>query len=1549
MRKVRQTLAFMLVIVLFLTCLPFSGSHVSADEQNPTILVESTAAASGSKVNVSVNIKNNPGIAGAKLTLTYSDKLSLINAAPGDTFSELDYTAPDSLKNNCKFNWDSLDAEVTEDGVLLVLTFLISDSAASNEELNIDISYGKDDIYDKELNSLNFDVVNGGIRVVNYTPGDVNNDGIINGKDVTAIRRYNAGSSVSINLEAADVNDDGVINGKDVTLIRRYNAGHNVVLKPSTPRCSHELKSVVYKAQTCEEAGNTAYWYCTKCNKYFSNADASKEIAEADTIIPSLGGHTVVIDPAVPATTTSTGLTEGSHCSVCGKVIVAQKIVAMIKNAEYGITYSVAGNDKYLQNLNINNPNPNSYVEGVGTSLIELEVEGYIFEGWYDGQGSQAKRVTAIDKNDSGAKRLYAHWSKQQYVIQMKSDLFLESTRMTYSVDSGATLPTPTLSNYIFVGWTDDTGKLYSANTIPVGTTGNITLNANWTSERNKASTKKKLDAPIIYEDEENNVIYFAYEIGKIENVPLYTIHNFGYINGDGVTKTETKTYSVSTSESTMQSYAKAVAKATTQSSNWTLGEGWSDSTSIDKEWCDEKGISESEAKTIGTSDTGTWNISSSNGGSKGTTHVDSGEDGYQNEISINASLSSTVSAKTSVGVKTEAKAEVGYGVAKGSAGVSTEANTEFGASVTGSMGMETGGMDKHSTVTSDTTNDSSTWNSSSSYGGSKTNSQSATTSRALSEKISEKTGYGQQYIKSGDWSSSQGHSSTSTDNEEYSVSTTYNKSTSESHTSTWTTQSTKAGYHRWVVAGTAHVFAVVSYDIASKAYSVYTYSIMDDATHEFEDYSYTDSSFSDNQNGVISFAVPSEVAQYVADKTCSTDGLKVDQSTGEIISYTGTDTYVVIPEYMNIGNGDVVKVTGISKNAFSNNKNIVMVVLSDFITEIPDNAFENCTSLAGVIGGKITKIGDNAFSGCTSINELGIYTQLTSLGKDAFTGVKKLIAFASNSQVFKAAVESGADEIAVYAGYMSDGTANLSGNTLTVSDITKYFELNGMGSNYENVVLSSGAAHTVINKANFISSGKIPLQIASSKIDLNQVTVSSTGIAAILGADNTAIRVQGNVEISSENGNAVIAKSVSLSELNPSAAGKLKVGSKLYSCGTFTGTELLDGTIVPIDEAGYNKMIHSYTLYFNSNGGSCAEKSREVSNGTAIGTLPVPERQYYFFDGWYLEDGTSVTANSIFTTGTDQTVIAHWTRQTYILQFNTNASGVAISESNRIVNCGDKLGSLPTPTLDYYDFVGWYTTADASGVAVNADTIFETTNAVTIYAHWLQHGVSDWTRASEVPEGAQTVEQKWTYSKTTYTESTGTSVPGYECYDSYWVKSGESAFNYSREFPSGFDTNNDYYKAWNIDPVGAYENATNKRDVQTGWAGYIYYHWAINASYANTLERAVAPRNMTWNNWSYRYFYAFASATDCPYLGTTYSCSTNTPSYNCVDVMPDKSSLGTYTPRFFRFNYYWCAYQDYYKVFKYRRTDDNLESASDVSGQADVSNVVEWIRYRAR
>ncbi len=52
---------------------------------------------------------------------------------------------------------------------------------------------------------------------------------------------------------------------------------------------SHTLTYTEAKAATCTEEGNSAYYYCTDCGKYFSDAAATTEIQLSSTVIPALG------------------------------------------------------------------------------------------------------------------------------------------------------------------------------------------------------------------------------------------------------------------------------------------------------------------------------------------------------------------------------------------------------------------------------------------------------------------------------------------------------------------------------------------------------------------------------------------------------------------------------------------------------------------------------------------------------------------------------------------------------------------------------------------------------------------------------------------------------------------------------------------------------------------------------------------------------------------------------------------------------------------------------------------------------------------------------------------------------------------------------------------------------------------------------------------------------------------------------------------------------------------------------------------------------------
>ena len=69
----------------------------------------------------------------------------------------------------------------------------------------------------------------------------------------------------------------------------------------------------ITKQPTCTETGVKTYT-CSECGA-----------TKTETI--KANGHTEVIDKAVPATCTTDGKTEGSHCYVCGEVIKAQTVI----------------------------------------------------------------------------------------------------------------------------------------------------------------------------------------------------------------------------------------------------------------------------------------------------------------------------------------------------------------------------------------------------------------------------------------------------------------------------------------------------------------------------------------------------------------------------------------------------------------------------------------------------------------------------------------------------------------------------------------------------------------------------------------------------------------------------------------------------------------------------------------------------------------------------------------------------------------------------------------------------------------------------------------------------------------------------------------------------------------------------------------------------------------------------------------------------------------------------------------------------------------------
>ncbi len=84
------------------------------------------------------------------------------------------------------------------------------------------------------------------------------------------------------------------------------------------PSHTHTAQYVAAKNATCTEDGNTAYWYCTGCGKYFSDEALTVEIDPKTTVITKLG-HNAVKTEAKDATCTEDGNIAYWYCEQCGK------------------------------------------------------------------------------------------------------------------------------------------------------------------------------------------------------------------------------------------------------------------------------------------------------------------------------------------------------------------------------------------------------------------------------------------------------------------------------------------------------------------------------------------------------------------------------------------------------------------------------------------------------------------------------------------------------------------------------------------------------------------------------------------------------------------------------------------------------------------------------------------------------------------------------------------------------------------------------------------------------------------------------------------------------------------------------------------------------------------------------------------------------------------------------------------------------------------------------------------------------------------------------
>ena len=188
------------------------------------LTVQSKTSQAGQIVEIAVEITKNPGIMYLRVTPDYDKNyLTLTGVKNGNVFPDNAF----SYDTNVTFDVMSNN---TANGTLLIMTFKVADNAPEDSyEVGITVrecyNYNEDDVYVTS--------VNGAITVSSILYGDVNGDGVIDGKDVIRLRKYLAAfddetgtSTVEIGA-GADCNGDGKVDGKDLVRLRKYLAAYD--------------------------------------------------------------------------------------------------------------------------------------------------------------------------------------------------------------------------------------------------------------------------------------------------------------------------------------------------------------------------------------------------------------------------------------------------------------------------------------------------------------------------------------------------------------------------------------------------------------------------------------------------------------------------------------------------------------------------------------------------------------------------------------------------------------------------------------------------------------------------------------------------------------------------------------------------------------------------------------------------------------------------------------------------------------------------------------------------------------------------------------------------------------------------------------------------------------------------------------------------------------------------------------------------------------------------------------------------------------------------
>lgn len=137
-----------------------------------------------------------------------------------------------------------------------------------------------------------------------------------------------------------------------------------------------------------------------------------------------------------------------------------------------------------------------------------------------------------------------------------------------------------------------------------------------------------------------------------------------------------------------------------------------------------------------------------------------------------------------------------------------------------------------------------------------------------------------------------------------------------------------------------------------------------------------------------------------------------------------------------------------------------------------------------------------------------------------------------------------------------------------------------------------------------------------------------------------------------------------------------------------------------------------------------------EVRGNEVVGELPVPACPYKVFLGWYDENDTEYTADTVYSLDRDITLTAKWRNFMYNVQYKANrpneATSPIVGNMNNSVHQYYVAANLSKNlfNIEGWRFTGWNTKEDGTGTPYSDQAAFlnlckEDNGVITLYAQW--------------------------------------------------------------------------------------------------------------------------------------------------------------------------------------------------------------------------------------